>query len=80
MLSRETSLAVVLAYGLWQLPRLASDKRPADPTCVWAVPLAAFVLWQAYGRWRLGVWPIRSDQSNAGQPFVDLAHWTKVWA
>jgi hypothetical protein len=44
------------------------------------VPLAAFVLWQAYGRWRLGVWPIRSDQHNAGQPFVDLAHYVKLWA
>jgi hypothetical protein len=79
VLSRETSLVVVFAYGLWQLPRLAKDRRPGRPDLVWAVPLGAFVLWQAYGRWRLGVWPIRSDQANAGQPFVDLAHWTKVW-
>lgn len=80
VLSRETSLIVVLAYGLWQLPRLARTKRPATQDLVWAVPLAAFVLWQAYGRWRLGVWPIRSDQANAGRPFVDLVHYTRFWA
>ena len=80
VLSRETSLVLVLAYGLWQLPRLVRQRRPAVEDLVWAVPLAAFVLWQAYGRWRLGVWPIRSDQSNAGRPFVDLLHYTRLWA
>jgi hypothetical protein len=79
VLSRETSLAVVAAYGLWQLPRLWRTRRPARADLAWAVPIAAFLLWQAYGRWRLGVWPIRSDQHNAGQPFVDLGHYTKLW-
>ena len=79
VLSRETSLAVVLAYGVWQLPRLWRDRRPSRPDLVWALPLLAFLLWQAYGRWRLGVWPIRSDQHNAGRPFVDLAHYTRLW-
>jgi hypothetical protein len=79
VLSRETSLAVVAAYGLWQLPRLWRSRRPDRADMVWALPLVAFVLWQAYGRWRLGAWPLRSDQTNAGQPFVDLAHYTRLW-
>lgn len=29
VLSRETSMAVVAAFGLWQLPRLARSRRPA---------------------------------------------------
>jgi hypothetical protein len=79
VLSRETSMAVVAAYGLWQLPRLWRTRRPSRPDLAWAVPLGLFVLWQAYGRWRLGVWPLRSDQANAGRPFVDLGHYTKLW-
>ncbi|MDX6256973.1 MAG: hypothetical protein QOJ11_3307 [Frankiales bacterium] len=79
VLSRETSLAVVAAYGLWQLPRLRRTRRFTRADLAWGAPVAVFVLWQAYGRWRLGVWPIRSDQSNAGQPFVDLGHYIKLW-
>jgi hypothetical protein len=79
VLSRETSLAVVAAFGLWQLPRLAKTKRPTLDDVVWALPLFAFLAWQAYGRWRLGVWPLRSDQANAGQPFTDAGHYLKLW-
>ncbi len=79
VLSRETSMVVVAAFGLWQLPRLWHTRRPARDDLAWAVPLLAFVLWQAYGRWQLGVWPLRSDQANAGQPFVDLGHYVKLW-
>lgn len=79
VLSRETSMAVVVAFGIWQLPRLWHDRRPSRADLTWAVPLALFVLWQAYGRWRLGVWPLRSDQANAGQPFADLWHYVKLW-
>jgi hypothetical protein len=79
VLSRETSMAVVAAFGLWQLPRLARTRRPALDDVVWALPLVLFVGWQAYGRWRLGVWPLKSDQANAGKPFVDAAHYMKLW-
>ena len=79
VLSRETSMAVVAAFGLWQLPRLARTRRPALDDLVWALPLTAFVGWQAYGRWRLGVWPLHSDQANAGRPFEDALHYMKLW-
>ena len=79
VLSRETSMAVVAAFGLWQLARLAKTRRPAPADVVWALPLIGFVAWQAYGRWRLGVWPLRSDQNNAGKPFQDAAHYLKLW-
>ncbi len=42
------------------------------------MPLAGFVAWQAYGRWRLGVWPLHSDQANAGQPFQDAVTYMKL--
>jgi hypothetical protein len=79
VLSRETSMAVVAAFGLWQLPRLVRTRRPARDDLAWALPLMLFVAWQAYGRWRLGVWPLRSDQANAGKPFVDAAHYLRLW-
>jgi len=79
VLSRETSMAVVAAFGLWQLPRLVRTRRPALADVVWALPLVAFVGWQAYGRWRLGVWPLHSDQVNAGRPFQDAAHYMRLW-
>jgi hypothetical protein len=71
-LTRETSLAVLVGIGLWQLLRARRPRLPGlAPLLVAAAAAASWEVWLEHV-W--GVLPLRAGQDNLGKPVLGVLH------
>lgn len=71
-LTRETIMVAVAAVALVQIAGLARGRRrPGRDAVAWALPVVAFVAWEAVAYVVTGVFPLAADKNqNAGTPFI----------
>jgi hypothetical protein len=73
VLTREQSLVVPVAFGIWSLWRLVRHRAVGRDVVAWSVPVFCFVAWQVVVRVVTGVVPFRgSANRNAVVPLTAL--------
>ncbi len=80
LLSRESSLLVVVAVGLVAVVRMLRERRLLRRTdLAWIIPGCLYVGWQLFVYARSGTLPSRTAGDNLGAPFVGIAHYAGSW-